>query len=233
MRFGRVTGAVIVALGLSASLAVAGSITQTQDFSGTPNLVRSLTFDQFDDGGGSLILQSIKVIVSLDVDGGQYILDNDGDQPASGTLSFGAKGDISSGDVSLLNSSLQPVTSELEATHSGSFNLAAQDGDGTYDYDPTPPDGLQYDGGVESDSTSGFISPTVFGQYTGAGTYDIDVTVDQWQDFGGISGIEWAVTPVSASGAVTVIYNYIVVPEPATLALAALAGLLVIRRRHR
>jgi len=220
--------AIVLALG---SVASAAAITQTQNFNGTPNFNSVLTFQEFDDQSGSLTLQSIEVIFSVTVTGGQLVLDNDGDDPASGTFEFGAKGSISSTDVSLVDGSSQPVTDELESIHSQAFSLDGNVGDGSGDYDPSSPDGMSYDGGTENDSDSGFVGSHVFGQYTGTSTYDITASLSQWQDFGGISGIEWAVSPVSASGSVRVIYNYI--PEPASLGLLCLGGLALIRRRRR
>ena len=229
-----VVGAALAVICVIAAPVMAGMITQTQPFSGTPNLDATLTFNEFDDLGGTRTLDSIEVLFGLGIDGGQLNLDNDGDQPASGTFEFGAKGDLSSGDVALLDVAFQPVTAELESFHSQAFALDANVGDGPLDYDPSPPDGMQYNGGPKSDSDSGFISPTVHSQYVGSGTYDIIAQVKQWQDFGGVSGIEWAVTPVTAAGEVTVIYRYSpAIPEPASLGLLAFGGLAALGRRRR
>ena len=226
-RNGLLCGAAVLALCLPAS---ASPIVQTLPFSGTPNFTDTLTFDKFDDMGGTLTLTSIQVLVELNVDGGSLILDNDGVDAASGQFEFGATGDISSLDVALVNASFQPVTAVLDAYYNSAFNLAGNVGDVANDFDPSGPDGMQYFGAPETDSASGFINSTVFAQYIGLDTFDIDVEVIQWTDFGGVSGIEWAVTPVSADGEVTVIYNY--VPEPATLSLLALGGLIAARRRR-
>ena len=214
-----------------ASAVVYPPITQTETFSGTPNLARTFTFDQFDDQGGTLVLQSIQVLVELDANGGTLILDNDGEEPAAGNYEFGAKSNISSTDVALLTATAQPVTAELSALTSGPFSLAGNLGDGSEDFDPSAPDGVQIDGGLVSDSDDGYIGSAYFAGYKGLGTFDIDLDAIQWSDFGGVSGIEWAVTPVTASGEVTVIYNYI--PEPATMGLLGIGALALIRRKRK
>ena len=222
--------AVLVAIAAGSSLAGPVTISQTEPFIGTPNYESDLTFDQFDDLGGTLSLLSVEVIVTLNVIDGRLILDNDGIDPASGTFEFGAKCNISSVDVALLNALSQPVTTELSAIHTGGFSLAGNVGDGPNDFDPTPPDGMQYDGGPQADSDSGFIGSAYHPAYIGTGTFDIKVSVAQWADFGGVSGIEWAVTPVSSGGTVQVIYT---VPEPAAMMLLASGGAVVLMRRRR
>jgi len=230
----RVLSAIFIVVGLSVcfhigSASASTNIVQSKDFSGIPSLTRTLNFKKFDNLDGTLTLQSIQVLLELEVSGGSMILDNDGVDPAAGTFEFGAKGIISSTDVSLLDDSIDPVTGVVEAMHSGTFSLTGNQGDGQTDFDPTNPDGMQYYGSVEFDSDAGFITQLVFSDYIGTGTFDIEVGVTQWQDFGGISGIEWAIAPVSAAGKVEVIYNY--VPEPATMAFLSI-GLLICRRRH-
>ncbi|MHC4984881.1 MAG: choice-of-anchor E domain-containing protein [Planctomycetota bacterium] len=171
MRNGIITAAVCLLLAGGAS---ALTITQTETYAGTPNLSDTFTFDQFDDLGGTLTLVSIEILVELNIDGGQLILDNDGVDPAVGTYEFGAKSDISSTDVSLLDAAAQPVVAELEALTLGAFNLAGNVGDGANDFDPSAPDGMQVDGGPLSDSDDGFIGAAYFASYIGVSTYDID-----------------------------------------------------------
>ena len=224
------TAIVAVLVAIVAGPALAAPIVQTQPFSGIPNYQTDLTFNQFDDLGGTLPLLSVEVIVTLNIDGGRLILDNDGIGPAAGTFEFGAKCNISSVDVALLNALSQPVTTGLSAIHSSPFNLAGNVGDVQNDFDPSPPDGMQYDGGPQVDSDSGFIGSAYYAAYIGTGTLDIKASIAQWADFGGVSGIEWAVTPVTSSGTVQVIYT---VPEPAAMMLLASGGAVVLMRRKR
>lgn len=214
--------AVLVAVGATS----ATTITQTKTFSGVPDYSTSLTFNKFDSSLGTL--QSVQVLVSLAVDGGMLILDNDGVDPASGTFQFGAKGNIASTDVPLLNSSFMPVTSEIQAFYSNTFSLAGNVGDSIGDFSPLGPDGMQYNGGPQSDSKSGFVGNAFFSSYIGTGTFVVNASASQWSTYGSVSGMEYAVSPVSSDGSVTVVYNYI--PEPATMALLGL-GFVLFRRK--
>ena len=222
---------VVFALLASVSLASAASITQTQLFGGTPSLQQTMTFDEFDDMGGSLILLSVFVSMDLDVAGGFMVLDNDGEFGASGMYDFGADALLSSSDVSLLNTALLPVLTKLEALTSGAFTLAANDGDALGDFSAIGPDSLIVTGLSQTDADSGFLADLVEPQFIGTSTFDLVVDATQRSDFGGVGGIEWAVTPVTANGSVTVVYNY--VPEPATMSLLAVGGVAALIRRRR
>ena len=210
----------------------AGMITQIRSFSGMPTFTRTLTFAEFDDQGGLLQLTSIEVIHELNVDGGQIIIDNDGEDPANGLYMFGAMGSIASTDVALIDVLSQPVTAQLSAVYSDpAVSLAANVGDVAGDFDPSGPDGMQYNGVAQNDQDNGLIDPAVWGQYIGIGTYNIDASALTAAYFMGVGGVEVAYTPVDARGEVTVIYNYI--PEPATMCMLAIGGVALLRRRNR
>jgi hypothetical protein len=215
-----------VALFVTAGLASA----QIEYFSGTPSMDDSLTFNQFDESLGTLT--SIQIILSLQISGGQLTLDNDSEESASGTFEFGASGSITSGDVGLVNSSFVAIPGTVSTYNSEAFSLSGNVGDGEGDYDPTAPDGLQYDGGIKTNSKSDFVGSVAWGGYIGTGTYDIDYSVTQWLNYGGIGGIEYAVTPLSASGSVEVIYTYDPIPEPATITLLTIGALALLKRKN-
>lgn len=191
---------------------MANSIIQKQEFSGPPES-RTLTFDKFNMNG---ILTSVEIAFNLQIEGGTLILDNDSDNSVSGTFEFGVYGDISSNEVNLPDSSLtNPVF------YSQPFSLGSNAGDGTGDYDPTSPDGLQYNGSSESGVESGSINSIFRNDYVGTGTYNIICSVSPWLNPGDIDGIkiEHSSIPVSTTGCIEVSYNYDVIPEPATISL--------------
>ncbi len=225
--------AILIVLALSITMAGATQVTQTKNFSGIPDFGKSLTFAKMNFTCPNCVMNWIKVDLILDVTGGQYVIDNDADSPASGSFSFGGKAAISSSDVTLLDVSFNPVVGTAAAGHTDTFSLAANFADGPGDYSPNPPDGMVYIGGTETDSKSGYINPMFFSQYLGIGTFDIDVLATQWATFSGSSGLETAITPVSASGSVKVTYDYTCVPEPSSImALVGGIGMLgLIRRR--
>ncbi len=218
----------------SAVVGNAVTISQTKPFSGQPNISPTLTFNQFDDSAPDVNLTGIEIIFNMDISGGQLVLDNDASGPASGSFVFGSKGSLSSTDVSLFDGTPQPIPADLTVTTGSAFNLDPNEGDESGDYDPCAPDGMSYDGGIASENSAGFVGAAFFTTgvkgYTGTGTYDITAELTQWLNYGGIGGIEFSVSPVTASGSVEIIYTY--VPEPATIAMLGLGSMMFLRKRR-
>ena len=89
---------VAIATVLAGSLQ-ADTIVQTNVFSGTPSYNRTLTFNKFDDNGGYWTLDSVNVYVYLTtLPGASLQIDNDSETIASGTVSLGANGTLTSVD---------------------------------------------------------------------------------------------------------------------------------------
>ncbi len=226
-----------LAAGMLSALATAGSaaaapcdtlIMQTRDYGPTtPNFTQLLTFDQYH--GPLSDICEIKVKLQLEIEGGRLGVDNDGADPATVTVRLGATSAITSTDVTLLNSSFQPVTGTAEAFTQSVFNLAGDNGDGPGNIDISPPDGAVHFGGQASDMRMGLIHSLFWPGFVGPGTFDIRVNANQILDFGSVGGVEGEFTPVLARGNVMVIYT---IPDPATLAMLGLGAAAYLGRRR-
>ncbi len=229
-----VVGVSILAAGMLVSTATAATITQTQPFSGVPDYTQVLTFNQFDDLGGTLTLLSVYVEVNLNAIGGALRCDNDAPQSASGAIEFGAQAAITA-SVPLIDAMFQPIfqPGDVKATGGTTLNLTADDDDlevgGTPNFSMMGTDYGFYLGGSVWDSDSGIVNSLVYGSYIGTGTFTITVEGTQVANYGSLGGVQAQIDPLDTTGTVTVIYNYI--PEPATLGLLLLGGLLTARRR--
>jgi hypothetical protein len=117
-------------MGLLGPSAMGSTITQTQSYGGIPDYSQTLTFNKFNDLGGTLTLQSIYVSVDLYANGGALRCDNDAVTPASGAIEFGAQATVGS-SVPLIDAMFQPIfqAGDVKATGGTTLNLAADDGD--------------------------------------------------------------------------------------------------------
>lgn len=220
------------------------SIVQTKTFSGNIGTVdETYTFNQFDDAGGTLVLDSILVEVGLESIGGQRGIDNDDDASSTGSVEIGLAGAISSLDVSLIDIALQPIGAGINASTTGSVTVQGDDGDsevgGTANFSQQGTDYALYTAGIAVDGDTGFVDPLAWAGYLGTGTYDIDVDYLAFTSFQGFGGIQDAGEPPVSSGVLQITYNYheqeTFIPEPMSLAAVStgLAGLLGYLRRRK
>lgn len=210
------------------------SVSQTELFGpATPNFTQTLTFNQFDTNGGLFVLKSIQITANLNISGGLLELDNDGEDPASGSATLGATLQLVSSDVSLVNLTLDPVIGILQAATMSVFNLGGTVGDPVGEFNNTGDvDYFAFAGEDVGSGASDFVNMLVWAGYIGNGTFDIDAVVNQVFDFGSIGGISFAGSPVTASGDITVTFEYNLIPAPGAIAFMALAGLVGTRRRR-
>jgi len=226
----------ILLVAMTTTVASGYSITQPLNFTGQPDYERDLTFNQFDDQGGTLQLDSVEVVVSVTVQDGALRVDNDAQAPASGTIEFGADVLVSS-TVSLIDNTFQPIfgMNDLKATGGTTLALGPDDGDGEVGGIPNFSwlgiDFGEYIGQTEQVTHGGFVDPSVHGQYIGLGTYTITIDANQVASYTAFSGVQALIDPLTTSGTVEVTYNY--TPEPTTLGLLGIGSLLLSSHRRR
>jgi len=222
-----IAAAALAAVGATAS---AQQIMQTQSFGpDTPNYEQVLTFDFFDVDINDV--ESIKVKLQLEINGGSLTVDNDGVTGATVDVELGATGAISSTDVTLLDGAFQPVAADVAIGTNATFNLGANDGDDDQSFDPNGgADEDTLNGAGQAGMSMGFINSQFWSDFIGAsGTFDILADIDQILDFGGVGGVSGGFTPVSASGNVMII---VTIPAPASAGLLGLGALALGRRRR-
>lgn len=177
-------------------------ITQTQVFSGTPNFVNTLTFNKFN-GPGNLT----DIVLTFEATGelGKYFVDNDSITPGVFQTEFGVNVGVTSPDVAFLDNSFSTVIGQLTVSNSNVVFLEGNDGDGP-NFDAGGPDFISYESISETISTVGNVGDFLFFQYTGPGTFDVNVSTSQYLDFGGVGGLRGAFSPSTVNGVFTVEY---------------------------
>ncbi|PIE58075.1 MAG: hypothetical protein CSA33_05325 [Desulfobulbus propionicus] len=212
-------------------------LTQEQTFGDSiPTFEETLTFDKFDASLGTLL--SIEVGMYLESTGGSLTVDNDGAQPATVTAKLGVQGAMSSTDVSFMDTSFQFIANDIHAYETATYALAADDGDGPSNVDPSAPDAATLIGNSSQTSDNGYLHSLVHGQYIGSGTFDVTVDVAPYLNFGGVGGLEGGFTNMIAGGNVQVIYEYepsippVPVPGSVVLLVSGLGFMAWMRRRN-
>ncbi|MBK1830152.1 PEP-CTERM sorting domain-containing protein [Verrucomicrobiaceae bacterium R5-34] len=199
-----------------------------------------MTFESY--AGDVSDIESIVISWEMDIYGGQLVIDNDAVDPATGSYEFGAKISLDSDntDVTTVNSSFAPVFTSTEVVNSGTFSLDGNDSDGIGDYSSEGADGMAVSGESVSSSGGDTVFSGVYSQYvSGPGgsanrTFDIGIVTEQYLNVTSDGGTEYAITPVNASGIVTLVYNLKTetIPEPSSMAMLALGGLALLRRKR-
>ncbi len=218
----------VVTTALSGFATAQTTITQTLNFSGVPDFSQPLIFNKYN--GPLAALTKVTVSYSITIQGGQFIIDNDANSTANLTANFGAGLDATSTDVNLLDSSFNQIIDDVSVVNSGTFNLAANVGDGLNDYDPSGPDGAILVGTTKNKSGGADVNNLFLSQFVGPGTYTVNAKANQIGSLSFNSGIETATTPVTAFGTITVTYT---VPEPSSTMLLGLAAAGLAFRRRR
>ncbi|QQE12988.1 PEP-CTERM sorting domain-containing protein [Planctomycetota bacterium] len=208
--------AAIAATGLTAATASAALIDDSAPFAFPLSpATQTVALDQFDPALGTLISVTIEIEgeVTADITAeNDSVLDAPGYQ-ISLTANFEA---------------VAPGTSAVVALNDAwAQALVATDG--------VPGSGADFhDFGTLSDDNSNSNSiVSGLAPYIGTGTIDVDVNGSAGFSFSGTTDSSLDISNLAGEGEVTVIYNYIPIPEPASMALLGLGGVAILARRKK
>lgn len=177
---------------------------------------QQLVFNQFDDNGGLHVLKNVTLIVEATI-GANVTAENDSpiDAPLFGvningsvTASFGGLFAI----VLLNDTQFAPV---------GPSDGVPGSGPDFHDF------GFLSDSGDDTKRAN-----ANFAAFIGNGTINADVNGGGGFSVTGSTDSTLVITDFAASGLVTIIYTYNVIPAPGAMALLAAAGLVGVRRRR-
>lgn len=228
-----------------AGAAQAATVTQsfTIDEHGPGSLLtpytENLTFVKFNDlvAPSAGVLNSVTIILSVSTWGGSVANDNDGLTTASGDVAVGMVGALTSSDVTLLNGRYGTPWASLRANTTGHFDLGVNAGDTASQFDVGGDDYAVLAGPTDEDSAidvdaNDSVHSVFVDQYDGTGSFVL--TFQSVQNLSLLTGgAIWGQTgPMLATGEVTVIYDYTPIPEPATMALVGIGGLVIGLRRR-
>ncbi|MGD7652933.1 MAG: hypothetical protein ACQCXQ_06940 [Verrucomicrobiales bacterium] len=202
-----------------------------------PQFTSTLTFDSFT--GNLDDLTSVEIYWETEIYGGQLVIDNDSTSTATGSYEFGSVIVLNNSgtEVRTIDESFQSIFSDTQVINEGTFALAPNEGDSSYDYSADGPDGISITGESKTNSGGGTVSSFVYEDYvsgiggTADSTFDLVFDTQQYLNVSSNGGTEYAITPVYSLGSVTLVYNY--VPEPVAPTMACLSlALLALRRRR-
>jgi len=202
------TTAAVVIVGALAGTAQADVEMQTMDFAFplSPGFVE-LDFDQFDTQGGLRVLKSVELIVDGTA-GADVTVENLGDIPTPGyTVTLDAL-------LSVQFASLESIVGLNESQDTGplaAFDGVVGSGPDFFDF------GFFSASGMESDLEN---DPTEFSQYEGTGTITATIFGSGEFSLAGTTDSDFSVDNFGASGTVTIIYNFNVIPAPPAVAAA-------------
>lgn len=219
---------------LLAAAAGAAPIVQVHNVAGIPNFQRTLKINSFDTNLGTL--ESVSLLLEVELTGGQVVLDNESNLPASATVNLGAEVTVTASEVFF------PVT-QAQASRYVEVALTGDDGDGP-SIDPAGEDGVlislagAYGNYMtlinHTDGPSAMAQLDSFANTSAGEDFEIALDSATLLSIAGSGGVAGSFTPASIHGSLTVTYAYgPAVPEPATATLLALGTLVLLRRNKR
>lgn len=199
----------IVALALFAATAIsmhAQVLSQTNSYSGTPDIFGTLAYDKYN---GGMNVTQIVITSSMSIDGFSLMVTNIGDTAATLiNYSFGAQNTIDIVPIAATNI-LTASDSSVSSTNIPPFQS------------------ITVNGTLRQDSfTRTITDPGQISQFLGAGTFNVTYNAIQFKSVSTSGGTTDVLTPSTASGNVIVNF-FTAIPEPSTYAMIG-GGILVL-----
>jgi len=220
----------ILALGilLATSTLQAAVITNTHSVAMGNLETATVSLGKFDTSLGTLTGVYIEFTTALyDID---YEFDNDTTRTktVTVTLSSDTTGYFSS-QARLTGTGISADGSDLFITAFGSLTLQSNDGDATGQFDVGGTDYGQWNPEIQSSTTGGSVDSSVFSDYTGTGNFTASVESEILAAIGTFTGVESGPNnlPLGTFSA-KVVYDYVAVPEPATIGLLCIGCVLTL-----
>ncbi len=211
--------AILLVILAFASISSALTITETLTFSFplSPGS-QILDFAQFDDASGTLQLETVTLELNL-TEQANVTGENDSAIPGSMAVNLSGNGTAS-------GLGLSAVVALSETTPSAS--VTATDGvpDSGTDYHDF---GTVSDSGSDSDMLHYLIDN--LSAFIGTGTVAIDIDASGGFSISGVTDSTLKISNFGASGNAKMTYGYSTIPEPATLSILGLGGLMLIRKK--
>jgi hypothetical protein len=231
-----------IAVAFAAPALNAASVVYNDTMSVTEGATNTLNLNKFNSALGTLT--KVEVTVILSIPSFSIIVDNDSENSANVTVTFGTLGGVTyTSSASTLDGSLTTLSGSNfnVATQSSSFTVGAQNTD--------PTDAFNNDSGGDNGSfttssvsvgqtTTREINSAAWIQWTGAsGTVDMELLIDFVTDMninsGGSGGeVRFQGVIPSATYSAEVTYTYTAIPEPTAALLGGLGFLCLLRRRR-
>jgi hypothetical protein len=185
--------------------AVSATIEQNREFSNTQSLSAILTFDRYNRAEP---LQSVAFVLTVRIDGGYLIPDNDNNSPVAADVELGFSASLESQSVTLLDDSLRPVIGGFKVSTTRILRLEADDGDGWQNVKIDGPDAGRVDGSAKSATAQTDIGRSFIGSFSGDGTMEIKTALRPVFDFGNNSYVEGLIGIPNAKATLRLIYTY-------------------------